>query len=330
MSNFLAVAIAIFLDRLFGELTIYHPIKGFARLATYIEDHWHRQENITRHSPATPDSPEPDKPADGSNRAIETMIKIQGALAAALLILPFVALAGILSQTLPTPLDFVFNVLVLYLAIGAHSLKQHAIDVQNALVSDNIELARKHIAALVNRDVQHLDRQEITSTTIESVLENGSESILAPIFWFLVFGAPGAVLYRLVHTLHTMWGYQSSHYKNFGMAVARVNNILNWIPARLTAFSYMILADMKNGWRCFNEQAKTWNSPNVELTVATGAGALNLEVGGDIYYQGELKKRPKLGTGKIPDLSDISRSCDLVERSMILWLAFILVVSLGH
>ncbi len=334
MANFLAVAIAVFLDRLFGELPIYHPLKGFTRFATYIEDHWHRQDEISKHTPqadqsqqANPVSEESDKTA---NQAAEISLKIKGALASVFLVLPFVALTAIISQSLPVPLNFVFNVFILYLAIGAHNLKQHALDVQNALIGENLEMARKNLATIVNRDTNHMDRQDIISTCIESIIENGSEMILAPIFLFLVLGAPGVVLCTLVHTLNNMWGYQGPHYKNFGWLVGKVNSVLNWAPSRMAAFSYILLGDMKNGWYCLNGQAKTWNSPNAELVVATGAGALNLEIGGDLFYQGQLKTRSKLGRGKVPDLSDIARASDLIERSLVLWLVFSLVVSLGH
>jgi adenosylcobinamide-phosphate synthase len=341
MGNFLAVAIAIFLDRLFGELPIYHPLKGFTRFATYIEDQWHRQDAISKHTPHKTQDQQPEqvqeanpvseaKSEKAANQAAEMALKVKGASAAIFLIIPFVALAGIFSQSLPTPLNFVFNTFVLYLAIGAHNLKQHAFDVQKALISENLEIARKNLATIVNRDTLHMDRQEIISTCIESIVENGCEMILAPIFWFLIMSAPGVVLYALVHSLNNMWGYQSPHYKNFGWAVGKANEILNWIPSRMTAFSYILLGDMKNGWACLNAQAKNWNSPNAELVVATGAGALHLEIGGDLYYQGQLKIRPKLGQGKMPDLSDIARASDLVERSMVLWLAFTLVISIGH
>jgi adenosylcobinamide-phosphate synthase len=343
MVNFLAVAIAIFLDRLFGEPRIYHPLKGFTRIATYVEDHWHQQLNITKHTPERRESFESD-PSMGENplpenrqlvdasknnkvasQATDNALKIKGIFASISLVLPFVGLAGIISQSLPNPFSFVFNTFVLYLAIGAHNLKQHVFDVQNALIADNLEMARKNLAAIVNRDTKHMDKAEIISTSVESIVENGSEMILAPIFWFLIIGAPGAVLCSLVHTLNVMWGF-----KDFGWAVGKANDILNWVPSRITAFSYILLGDMKNGWHCLNEQAKNWNSPNSELVVATGAGALNLELGGDLYYQEQLKPRSKFGKGKASDLSDIARASDLVERSMILWLAFILVTGFGH
>lgn len=334
MAKFLAVAIAVFLDRLFGELPIYHPLKGFTRFATYIEDHWHRQDEISKHTPQVDQSPQANQAPETSdkvaNAAAESALVIKGALATILLVLPFVVLTAIIGQILPVPLNFVFNVFILYLAIGAHNLKQHAFDVQNALISENLELARKNLATIVNRDTTQMDRQDIISTCIESIVENGSEMILAPIFLFLVGGAPAAVLCTLVHTLNNMWGYQSPHYKNFGWFVGKVNSVLNWVPSRMAAFSYILLGDMKNGWQCLNVQAKNWNSPNSELVVATGAGALNLEIGGDLYYQGQLKTRSKLGNGKLPDLSDIARASDLVERSMILWLVFTLMSGMGH
>jgi adenosylcobinamide-phosphate synthase len=216
----------------------------------------------------------------------------------------------------------------MYLALGAHNLKQHALDVKQALIADNIELARKEVGLMVNHETNNMSRQDVISACLEAILGHGNDAIIAPIFWFIVFGAPGVVLYRLINILNTMWGYQSPRYKNFGEAATKANNVLNWLPARLAAFTYILLGDAKNGWQSFNEQAKTWNSPNDELVMASGAGALNLQIGGDVYCHGELKKRPKLGAGKPPDLSDITRASELVERGMIAWLAFTLVLSL--
>ncbi len=339
MANFLAVALAIFLDRLFGELPIYHPLRGFTRFATYLEDQWHRLEELSKHTPPTKQASElqqtnqaaqEEKSNGAKNQAAEKSLRVKGGLAAVFLIVPFMALAGIMTDGLPIPLNFVFNVFILYLAIGAHNLKQHAFDVQNALISENLEMARKHLAGIVTCDTKQMDRQDIISTCIESIIENGSAMILSPIFWFLILSAPGVVLYALVHILHNMWGYQNVHYKHFGWAVGKANDVLNWIPSRLAAFSYIVLGDIKNAWFCLNAQAKNWNSPNAELIVATGAGALNLEVGGDLYCQDQIKTRSKFGRGRIPDLSDIARACDLVDRGMVLWLAFTLLASVGH
>lgn len=327
MSVFLTIAIAVFFDRLLGEPLIYHPLRGFTRFAAFMEDGLHRQANVGfKHT----EVPEPGaNQVPEANQAMDAVEKVKGLLAIVFLVLPAVSIVALLSKHLIAPLNFVFDVLVLYLALGAHNLKQHALDIKGALISDNLELARKEVGLLVHCDTKEMSRQDVIFACVGSVLEHGNDAIMAPIFWFMILGAPGAVLYRLVSLLHSMWGYKDARYKNFGLVATRINHVLNWIPSRLTAFTYILLGDIKLGWQCFSEHSKTWNSPNTELVTATGAGALNLEISGDVYNN-DLKKGSKLGVGKPPDLSDIARTCDLIDRSMILWLAFILALSLSH
>ncbi len=328
MFGFLTAALAIFLDRLFGELSIYHPLKGFSRFAITIEDAWHKRDtaHLSQSQPPTQIDSEIQEP----NPLLDQSDKIKGALAVLFLVIPFAYLAAVLSKNLIAPLNFVFDVLILYLALGAHNLKHHALNVQSALAGDNIEIARKEVALINNRDTNDLSAQEALSACIEAILEHGNDAIIAPVFWFVLGGAPGVVLYRLVNTLSNMWGFQTAHYKNFGLAAVKANFFLNWIPARLTALSYIILGDMKTGWQCFSVLAKEWRSSNAEVLVAAGAGSLNIELGGDIYFHGQLIKRPQLGMGKAADLSDIQKAGDLVDRGLILWLAAILLLSLGH
>ncbi len=328
MSVFLVVALALFLDRLLGDPSSYHPLRGFSRFAILIEDNWHR--NVVPFLPEHLRPPEEEPLTPEAIKVIDTTEKVKGTLAVLFLVLPFVALADILSKHLVSPLDFVFNVLVMYFVIGAHNLKQHAIDVRNALASENIELAKKEVSIMINYDTQAMNKPGVIAACLEAIFEHGNDTIIAPIFWFVVLGAPGAVLYRLVNILDTMWGYQSLRYKNFGWAATKINIVLNWVPARLAAFTYMLLGNVKNAWLAFNEQAKTWNSPNDELVAATGAGALGIQIGGDVYCHGELKKRAALGSGRLPDLEDIGRANDLTERAMIVWLVFTLILSLLH
>lgn len=263
------------------------------------------------------------------DKAYERAVKLSGMTAVAALVLPFVFLVSVFGQSSPQ-ISFILDICVLYFSLGMSHLKEHALETENALIAEDLEAARLGLSTMVNCDTKQMDKQAIISTCIESIVENACEVIAAPIFWYLAFGASGVILCSLTHVLSVLWGYQNEHYTNFGWFARRANNVLNWIPSRLTALSYMILGNMKNTWYCFNAQARNINSPNAELLIATGAGALDLEIGGDLYYFGERKERPNFGHGRMPVLSDIPRACDLMERSIVLWLALVFVVCIGH
>ena len=215
------------------------------------------------------------------------------------------------------------NILLLYFAIGWKSLGVHAKRVQSALIANNLPDARHQVGMLVSRDTTQLEQGDIAKATIESVLENGNDAVFATIFWFVVAGAPGAIAYRLVNTLDAMWGYRNARYQNFGWAAARLDDALNYIPARLTALSYAIVGQRQIALRCWKTQGANWKSPNAGPVMAAGAGSLGISLGGAAWYHGKLEQRPILGEGRDPNANDIDRAILLIQRAIVLWLVFI-------
>jgi adenosylcobinamide-phosphate synthase len=129
------------------------------------------------------------------------------------------------------------------------------------------------------------------------------------------------LLYRLSNTLDSMWGYRTARYNEFGWAAARLDDVLNYIPARLTALSYALLGHTRSALHCWRAQAPHWESPNAGPVMAAGAGALQVRLGGKAIYHGEISARPLLGCGAEVTGGDIARALQLVRRTLYLWLA---------
>ena len=293
---------AVLLDRQWGEPRRWHPLAGFGDLARRVE--------ALAYGPPALNAP---------------ARQARGIAAVILLLTPFAVMAGLLIW-IPL-LGWVAALGVLYLAIGARSLAEHAEAVAAALQTGDLLLAREKVAMIVSRDTEDLDEEQISRATVESVLENGCDAIFGALFWFALASAPGVVLYRLANTLDAMWGYRTSRYLYFGWAAARLDDGLNWAPARLTALSYMVVGTHPEwAWRCWREQAPGWKSPNAGSVMAAGAGALGLALGGSARYGGEWQQRPVLGEGLAPCAEDIGRAVQLVQRALWLWLG---VIALG-
>jgi adenosylcobinamide-phosphate synthase len=160
---------------------------------------------------------------------------------------------------------------------------------------------------------------------VESVLENGADAIFSVLFWFLVAGTPGVVVYRLANTLDAMWGYRTARFQDFGWFAARLDDLLNWLPARLTALGYALAGDLHRSFRCWRDQSGGLDSPNAGVVMTAGAGALGLVLGGPGSYAGMVKDKPWFGSGSAPRSGDIYRALDLVHKSLLYWLLAVLI-----
>jgi adenosylcobinamide-phosphate synthase len=290
----------VLLDALFGEPpTRWHPLVGFGRWAQYFE---RRLNANTMRSPLTQ--------------------RLLGILAVVLAAGPWVVLV-VLAGELPK-LHYWVAAAVLYFALGHQSLRQHAQRVRSALEAGNLEEARVRVGYMVSRDTAKMDARGVAAAAVESVLENGNDAVFGALFWFLVAGAPGVLLFRLSNTLDAMWGYRTPRYLYFGWAAARFDDVLNFIPARLTALTYALIGSTRSALHCWRVQAPQWESPNAGPVMAAGAGALGLGLGGGAYYHGEWEERPPLGLGAAPDAGSIRAALRLVRSGVLLWLLLVI------
>jgi adenosylcobinamide-phosphate synthase len=297
------IAIAVVLmDWLLGEPRRHHPLIGFGRLAIRVERRLY-----------------------GSPRIAPSARRLRGVLAVAVLLVPFTLAASLVAAC--QGMGMAFSVLALYWALGLRSLHDHARPVAQALSTGEEAKARARVSLMVSRDSAALD---ITRAATESVLENGNDGVFGALFWSVMAGAPGAVLYRLANTLDAMWGYRTERYLHFGWAAARLDDVLNYLPARLTALTYALLGSARQGLACWRSQARAWDSPNAGPVMAAGAGALGVVIGGPARYAGEWHDRPILGVGNVPTLDDIERALRLVRRGVGLWLVVLLAIGYLH
>ncbi|MDD2914450.1 MAG: adenosylcobinamide-phosphate synthase CbiB [Gallionella sp.] len=297
----LMILAAVLLDRWLGEPHRFHPLVGFGNLARRIEKIFY-----------------------GTADASPAMHYLRGIISVCALLIPLVALAALLQQL--AIFGTLLSIILLYFAIAPRSLSEHAARVADAFSAGNLPDARQQVSYLVSRDTSQLDESGVARATVESVLENGNDAIFAALFWFVLAGAPGVLLYRLSNTLDAMWGYRNARYNYFGWAAARLDDVLNFIPSRLTALSYALLGHTRSALRCWRQQAPGWDSPNAGPVMASGAGALRVQLGGAAIYHGAVEQRPALGCGMAAGAADIARAVQLVRHTLYAWL---IVITLG-
>lgn len=303
----ISTLLGLMLDQWLGEPKRAHPLVAFGRWVNAVEQHWHQT-----------DSPRQ---------------RLRGVLAVVTAVVPVVGVFALLAWVLQfsVVLSTGFAALTLWLAVGRRSLHEHALAVYQPLRHGDLPSARQAVAMLVSRDTTEIEASAAAGATTESVLENGADALFAALFWFWLAGVPGVVLYRLVNTLDAMWGYRTERYAHFGWAAARLDDVMNWVPARLTTLAYIVVAGSwrlsQQAARCAWRQGRAWKSPNAGPVMAAGAGAIEVSLGGAAVYHGELQHRPCLGpAGNEPQAQHILMALRLMDRALLLWVVVFLGV----
>lgn len=216
--------------------------------------------------------------------------------------------------------------------LAARSLRDESMKVYKALIRKDIPAARKAVSMIVGRDTERLDDLGITRAAVETVAENTSDGIIAPLLFLAIGSTPAGFLYKAVNTMDSMIGYVDPPYTNFGWFAARMDDIFNFIPARLSALLMLTAGwiqrfDLKNGWKIFIRDRYKHTSPNSAQTEAVCAGLLDIRLAGDAWYKGILHKKQFIGDPiREIEYEDIPRSCRLMYGTAILMLLIICLI----
>ena len=236
-------------------------------------------------------------------------------------------------------LAFAAEVLLCYQLLAARSLRDESVKVYRALRDGTLDDARKAVSMIVGRDTDRLDETGVAKAAVETVAENTSDGVIAPLLFLAIGGAPLGVLYKSINTMDSMVGYKNDQYLYFGRAAAKLDDLVNFIPARLAGILLCLAArpagfDGKNAWKIFRRDRKNHKSPNSAHTEAAAAGALDVELAGSNYYFGKLVVKPTIGDPLRPvEPADILRCNRLMYAgtflAMVLFCGLPLVLSLA-
>ncbi len=226
------------------------------------------------------------------------------------------------------------SVLILYWSLAARDLADHALDVRRALSRGDLPAARKLVARMVGRDTAEMDETEVARAAVESVAENTADGVVAPLFFAVLAGPAGAMFYKAISTLDSTFGYRNERYREFGWASAKIDDIANYLPARLTAPLLMLAALPVGGsaraLRICRRDGRRHASPNAGLAEAAMAGALGIQLGGPVRRGGILQDMPLLGApAALPEARDIGRACVLMLATTVLAAGILLAARVG-
>ena len=218
--------------------------------------------------------------------------------------------------------------------LAGKSLTDETMAVYRPLREGNTEAARQAVSMVVGRDTSVLDRDGITRAAVETVAENTSDGVTAPLLYIALFGAVGGFFYKSVNTMDSMIGYRNERYREIGFFAARLDDLLNFIPSRLTALfmiaaAYLLRMDAKGAWRIWRRDRRKHESPNSAQTESVCAGALGIRLAGDAVYFGRICHKPYIGDNDRPiEAEDIVRANRLMHvTALLFWAACILMRS---
>ncbi len=281
INHLTALLLACFLDLLLGDpYWAPHPVRAIGALIAALEPLLRR---------LFPKTPVGERVAGGA--LVLLVVGISTGLTVA-------ALA--LTMRVNRLLAFVLETVLSYQCLAARALRDESMKVFHALKTGTLDEARRAVSMIVGRDTGRLDETGVVRAAVETVAENTSDGVIAPLLFLALGGAPLGIAYKSVNTMDSMVGYRNERYERFGACAARLDDLLNLIPARLSGILLCLAAplaglDLRNAWRIFRRDRLNHKSPNSAHTEAAAAGALGVQLAGPNYYFGKLVEKPAIG-----------------------------------
>ncbi len=214
----------------------------------------------------------------------------------------------------------VLEIYLLFAMLAGGDLRNHVLLVERALAADDLPGARRNVAMLVSRDTDNMDRRAVSRAALESLFENSADGLVAPLFYAALGGPVLAVFFKAVSTMDSMIGYRTERYRDFGFCAAKVDDVLSFIPSRLTALCIIAAGAWRGRWReglrVLRLDRRKHDSPNSAWPEAAAAGVLGITFGGTDYHRGEPVERPKINvSGRMPDKGDLRWGLVLFKKT---------------
>jgi adenosylcobinamide-phosphate synthase len=286
---------ALIAEALFGyPARLTHPVALVGQLIAHLDQHWNA----------------------GSYR------RFMGVLVA-LILIALGSGAGFAIESIASGWSGAIAVIVIATTgLAQRSLHDHVVAVSRPLLAGDLRAARTAVSMIVGRDTAALDAPGVAAAATETLAESFCDGVVAPAFWFLIFGLPGLFAFKCISTADSMIGHMDDRYRDFGWASARADDVLNWVPARIAAVLICIASGREwfKGWRVMRRDAGKHLSPNSGWPESAMAGALGVQLGGGAAYDGEWITRAKLGNGERPVAADLLRALTIYRRAcLVLW-----------
>ena len=315
-ASLLALPIGFVIDLLLGDPHGWpHPVIWIGKLISVLE------KRLRKAFPATP----------GGEKAAGAVIWVVTAGVSLALPLVILRLCGRVSPWLRLAVESI----MCWQILATKSLRDESMKVYKALKTGDLAASRHAVSMIVGRDTERLDDAGVTRAAVETVAENTSDGIVAPLVFLALGGAPLGFFYKAVNTMDSMLGYVEEPYKNIGLVPARMDDVLNYIPARISALlmllgGALLRLDVKNGWRIFKRDRYKHASPNSAQTESVCAGLLGLRLAGDAWYHGVLHEKEYIGDELRPiEHEDIPRTCRLLYATAALALVLAFLIRLA-
>ncbi len=307
-----AILIGVLLDLIFGDpVFLPHPVKWMGALINELEAFFMRR---------IANNPREKRRAGFSLWLI--------------MVLSTIVVSGtvlFISWKISQHVYLVISSIICYYCMATKSLRTESMGVKERLDDDDVYTARNRLSRIVGRDTDRLDEEHVIRAAVETVAENTNDGCVAPLFYMMIFGPIGGLVYKAINTMDSMLGYKNEKYIDFGYFAARADDFAGFIPARLSAVlmilsAYALRLDGAAAVRIFKRDRFKSESPNSGQTESVAAGALGIVLLGDAYYGGVLKQRPEIGDFQnYPESDDIEKAGDMMYLTVIFTVVLVMI-----